>query len=172
MAGISCPFELLEADAPAWTATVRGLFREYAQWLDVDLCFQGFEAELAGLPGAYAPARGGALLLARCADEAAGCVALRALEPGMCEMKRLWVRERFRGSGLGRQLAQAALQRALRNGYDLMRLDTLARMDRAWQLYAALGFREVPRYYDNPLADAIYLEKPLRPGDRSRDVPR
>jgi ribosomal protein S18 acetylase RimI-like enzyme len=82
------------------------------------------------------------------------------------------VRERFRGSGLGRQLAQAALQRALRNGYDLMRLDTLARMDRARQLYAALGFREVPRYYDNPLADAIYLEKPLRPGDRSRDVPR
>jgi putative acetyltransferase len=163
MPRIACNFELLDADTEPWVPTVRTLFREYASWLNVDLCFQGFEAELADLPGAYAPARGGAVLLARHADEPAGCVALRALDVGICEMKRLWVREAFRGSGLGSLLARAVLQRALEIGYDAMRLDTLARMDRARQLYAGLGFCEVPRYYDSPLADAIYLEKVLRP---------
>ena len=162
MTRIACTFDLLEADTRPLVQTLRTLFREYAEWLKVDLCFQGFEAELASLPGVYARSRGGALLLARRADEAAGCVALRALEPGICEMKRLWVRAAYRGSGLGTQLAQAVMQRASESGYRIMRLDTLARMDRALQLYAKLGFHEVPRYYDNPLADAIYFERPLR----------
>lgn len=157
-----CTFELLQADSKPLLRTARTLFREYADWLKVDLCFQGFEAELASLPGAYAPARGGALLVARRADEAAGCVALRALQPDICEMKRLWVRAPYRGSGLGTQLARAILQRAGENGYRAMRLDTLARMDQALRLYAKLGFHEVPAYYDNPLADAIYMEKTLR----------
>jgi putative acetyltransferase len=157
-----CAFELLQADGRPLLQAVRRLFREYADWLKVDFCFQGFEAELASLPGAYAPARGGALLVARRGDEAAGCVALRALEPGICEMKRLWVCAPHRGSGLGTQLAQAMLQRAIESGYRAMRLDTLARMDHALRLYAKLGFHEVPPYYDNPLADAIYMEKTLR----------
>lgn len=155
-------FELLEANTRPRLQAVRTLFREYAGWLKVDFCFAGFEAELAGLPGNYAPARGGALLLARGADEDAGCVALRELEPGLCEMKRLWVRPAHRGSGLGTRLAQAAIDRAVSSGYRAIRLDTLARMDHALHLYAKLGFREVPPYYDNPLADAIYMEKALR----------
>jgi len=179
MASDAVTFELLDADAPCWALTVRALFREYADWLQVDLCFQNFEAELAGLPGAYAPARGGALLLALCAGEPAGCVALRALETGICEMKRLWVRERFRGHGLGERLARAVLARALAGGYEAMRLDTFPKMDRALKLYAGLGFREVPRYYDNPLPEAIFLEKRLRAsntpqgaaGGRSSELP-
>ncbi|HEY6452008.1 MAG TPA: GNAT family N-acetyltransferase [Steroidobacteraceae bacterium] len=166
MSQATCSFELIDADTPPcpWLAALRTLFNEYAHWLQVDLCFQGFEAELASLPGAYARARGGALLLARSGQELAGCVGLRALEPGMCEMKRLWVREPFRRSGLGRRLALTVIERACGFGYEAMRLDTLERMEAARRLYAALGFREVPRYYDNPLADAIYLQKSLRPG--------
>jgi putative acetyltransferase len=155
-------FEVLEADSRPQLQTVRTLFREYADWLKVDFCFEGFEAELASLPGSYAPARGGALLLAMRADEAAGCVALRALEPGICEMKRLWVRAPHRGSGLGTRLAQAAMERARKSGYRTLRLDTLARMDNALKLYAKLGFHKVPPYYDNPLADAIYMERALQ----------
>lgn len=155
-------FELLEADTRPLLQSIRTLFREYADWLKVDFCFEGFEAELASLPGSYASARGGALLVARRADEDAGCVALRELEPGLCEMKRLWVRPAHRGSGLGTQLVQAVLERAAGNGYRTMRLDTLTRMDHALQLYAKLGFHNVPPYYDNPLADAIYMEKALR----------
>jgi putative acetyltransferase len=155
-------FELLQADTRPLLQSIRSLFREYADWLKVDFCFEGFEAELASLPGNYAPSRGGALLLARRADEDAGCVALRELEPGVCEMKRLWVRPAHRGSGLGAQLVEAVLGRATASGYRTMRLDTLTRMDHAQRLYAKLGFHTVPPYYDNPLADAIYLEKALR----------
>jgi putative acetyltransferase len=155
-------FELLEADTRPLLHGIRTLFREYADWLRVDFCFEGFEAELASLPGNYARARGGALLLARRTGENAGCVALRELEPGVCEMKRLWVRPAHRGSGLGMQLVEAVIERAARHGHRTMRLDTLTRMDHALQLYAKLGFHSVPPYYDNPLADAVYLEKALR----------
>jgi putative acetyltransferase len=162
MASADCTFELLDADASPWLASVRTLFREYAQWLNVDPCLEGFEGEVAGLPGAYARARGGALLLARDQHEPAGCVALRALGHGICEMKRLWVRDAYRGSGLGRMLAQAVLQRARDGGYQALRLDTLAHMDRARQLYARLGFREIPPYYASVLPNTIYLELALR----------
>jgi putative acetyltransferase len=163
MARIAPSFELLDADDESRVPLVRELMLEYALWLKVDLSVQQFDAELAGLPGAYAPQRGGCVLLATQAGASAGCVALRALEAGICEMKRLWVREAFRGSGLGQKLAQAVLQRARELGYEIMRLDTLAHMDRARLLYARLGFREIAPYYDSALPNTIYLEKALRP---------
>ena len=140
--------------------TVRALFREYQRWLDVDLCFQGFEAELAGLPGAYVPPRGG-LWLARVEGRLAGCVALRPLDAALCEMKRLWVRPDFRGLGLGRRLAETAIRAARAGGYAAMCLDTLANMAEAHVLYESLGFREIPAYYDNPLEDVRYLKLDL-----------
>ncbi len=157
----SAVFELVEAVSTDEVATVRALICEYARWINVDLCFQEIDAEIDGLPGKYAAERGGVLLLARLGAEPAGCVALRALEPGVCEMKRLWVREAFRGSGLGGRLVRTVLERAAALGYERIRLDTLSHMDRAQRLYAQLGFREIPPYYDNPLAGTRYLEKPL-----------
>jgi putative acetyltransferase len=141
-------------------ATARALFIEYQQWLGVDLCFQGFDAELANLPGAYRPPAGG-LWLARVGGAVAGCVALRPLEGGMCEMKRLWVRPAFRGHGLGRRLAETCLAAARAAGHRAICLDTLGNMAAAHALYADLGFREVPAYYDNPLEDVRYLKLDL-----------
>lgn len=143
---------------------VRGMFREYAGSLKVDLDFQGFEAELASLPGDYAAPRG-ALLLALVDGAPAGCCALRALDtvdyPNACEMKRLYVRKAFRGFGLGRQLAEAMLDCARRAGYACLLLDTLDDMEAARSLYEELGFREVPPYYHNPIAGAHYLKADL-----------
>ena len=156
-------FDLIDVETDAHVAIVRALVREYAAWIDVDLCFQEIDAEIDGLPGKYAAAQGGVLLLAVSDAQPAGCVALRALEPGVCEMKRLWVRDAFRGAGLGELLVRTILQRAADLGYQLMRLDTLAHMTRAQRLYAQLGFREIPAYYDNPIPGTIYLEKSLRP---------
>jgi ribosomal protein S18 acetylase RimI-like enzyme len=142
-------------------AQVRRLFRAYADWLAVDLCFQGFERELAELPGRYAPPAG-RLLVARVGGEVAGCVGLRPLEPGVCEMKRLWVEPGFAGQGIGRALAEAIVAAARTIGYERMRLDTIPdRMPAAQHLYAALGFQEIPPYYDNPLADVVMLELTL-----------
>jgi carbonic anhydrase len=142
-------------------AQVRRLFRAYADWLAVDLCFQGFERELADLPGAYAPP-GGRLLVARVGGEVAGCVGLRPLEPGVCEMKRLWVEPGFAGHGIGRALAEAIVEAARTIGYERMRLDTIpGRMPAAQRLYASLGFQEIPPYYDNPLAGVVMLELTL-----------
>ncbi len=139
---------------------VRELFREYAAWLAVDLCFQDFESELATLPGKYAPLAG-AILVAHIDGTLAGCVALRPLAPTICEMKRLWVREPFRGGGYGKLLVSACIQRARETGYTHLRLDTLPQMNAALALYRELGFCEVPAYYNNPLPDTIYLEKVL-----------
>ncbi len=155
-------FDLIDVETDAHVAVVRALVREYAAWIDVDLCFQEIDAEIDGLPGKYAAAHGGVLLLALNRGQAAGCVALRALEPGVCEMKRLWVRDAFRGARLGELLARTILQRAADLGYSSIRLDTLAHMTRAQRLYAQLGFREIPAYYDNPIPGTIYLEKSLR----------
>jgi ribosomal protein S18 acetylase RimI-like enzyme len=135
---------------------VRALFREYADSLGVDLSFQGFEEELAALPGGY-----DAVLVARLGDDAAGCVGVRPLEPPVCEMKRLYVRPLARGTGLGRSLAEAAVVRARELGYARMRLDTLPQMGTAQELYRSLGFVEIPPYRHNPVAGTTYLELEL-----------
>ena len=146
-----------------WDDT-RAIFREYAQALGVDLCFQNFDAELAALPGEYAPPQG-TLLLARVGGELAGCAALRPLHDvdyaNACEMKRLYVRRAFRRFGLGRLLAQALIDRALEAGYSSMLLDTLDDMEAARGLYASLGFVEVAPYYFNPIPGAHYLKVDL-----------
>ncbi len=140
------------------------IFREYAASLDVDLCFQDFDAELATLPGEYA-APTGELLLAFVDGRLAGCGALRPLADAdyanACEMKRLFVRPAFRGLGLGRSLAQALLDEARRAGYSAMLLDTLDDMEAARELYTSLGFVEIPPYYFNPIAGAHYLKADL-----------
>lgn len=143
---------------------VRALFAEYAASLDVDLCFQDFDRELAELPGPYgAPA--GVLLLALVDDEPAGCVALRPLPdvdyPNACEMKRLYVRRAFRRFGLGRHLAQQLMDLATQAGYSTMLLDTLDDMEAAREMYASLGFEEIPPYYFNPIPGAHYLKVQL-----------
>jgi GNAT superfamily N-acetyltransferase len=137
--------------------TVRGLFREYAEWLNVDLCFQGFDAELATLPGRYAPPDG-RLLLARDAGAAVGCIGLRRVDATTGEVKRLYVRPEARGHGLGGELARRVIAAAREIGYRRLVLDTLAPMAEARSLYGALGFREIPAYYANPLPGVIYME--------------
>jgi ribosomal protein S18 acetylase RimI-like enzyme len=135
---------------------IRLMLREYAAWLEIDLCFQHFEEELAGLPGEYSPPRG-RLLIA----EGAGCVALRPLEEDVCEMKRLYVRPEGRGSGLGRRLALALIEEARGIGYRRMRLDTMPKMGGAQRLYESLGFRDIAAYRYNPEPGARFLELDL-----------
>ena len=153
-----------EARTRADIASARGLFEEYAAGLGVDLCFQGFAAELATLPGAYAPPTG-RLLLAGAPPTDAGCIALRPLEGAgngsIGEVKRLYVRAAARGVGIGFALVDTLLTHAREIGYRELKLDTLPQMTSALALYHARGFRECPRYYDNPLPGAIYLSRAL-----------
>ena len=144
-------FAIAEARDAASLEACRALFREYQRSLGLSLDFQGFEAELAGLPGAYAPPRG-RLLLATLETLPVGCAALRPLANGDCEMKRLYLRDAARGSGRGRALALAVIEAARGLGYARILLDTLPSMATAQSLYARLGFREIAPYNDNPIA--------------------
>jgi ribosomal protein S18 acetylase RimI-like enzyme len=155
-------FHIVPAKAAADLAEAALLFRAYAASLPIDLAFQGFEAELAALPGKYAPPTG-ALLLARAENGAAlGCVALREIAPkGCCEMKRLYVAPEGRGLGLGKALVQAILSEAARIGYREIRLDTLPTMAGALAVYRKAGFEQVEAYYDTPIAGTVFLAKCL-----------
>jgi GNAT superfamily N-acetyltransferase len=149
--------KICQAITPEQIALTHSLFAEYATWLGVDLCFQGFAAELAGLPGAYAQPRG-RLLLAFDGTEASGCVALRPLGDDVCEMKRLFVRSSFRGKGIGKLLGERIVQEARAIGYRMMRLDTLPSMHAAIGLYEGLGFVRCEAYYETPLAETVFME--------------
>jgi ribosomal protein S18 acetylase RimI-like enzyme len=149
---------LIEVARPGADAdTVRDLFLEYGETLGFNTCFAGLERELDTLPGDYGPPRG-CLLLARAGGAAAGCVGVRPLDESRCEMKRLYVRPQFRRTRLGRKLAEAAIARARDIGYRSMVLDTLPTMREARTLYAALGFKACPPYYDNSLLGSDCFE--------------
>lgn len=151
---------IVPASSPDDIERVRALFREYEQSLGVDLCFQGFDDELASLPGAYAPPRG-RLFMALDGQDAAGCVALRPLGEDLCEMKRLYLRAALRGRGAGRMLAARVIDEARAIGYRAIRLDTLPSMKDAQALYERLGFRRIAAYYPNPVPGAVYMELAL-----------
>ena len=154
--------EIVQATSPSDVAEVRTLFEEYAASLGFDLGFQDFDHELRELPGVYGGPKG-ALLVAKSGGATAGCVALRPLEADVCEMKRLYVRPRYRGHGVGRALATAVIDQARALGYARMRLDTVPTMQEARALYRALGFREIPPYRWNPIAGTSFLELTLKP---------
>jgi GNAT superfamily N-acetyltransferase len=141
-------------------ATIRELFTEYGRSLGIDLSFQGFESELASLPGAYAPPEG-ALIIARQDAGACGCVALRKIDLRTCEMKRLYVRPGSRGEGVGAELVKRIIETARGLGYAAMRLDTLPSMKSAVSLYRSFGFTEIPAYIYNPIPGALFMEKML-----------
>jgi putative acetyltransferase len=154
-------YEFVQAQSPEEIAIARGLFQEYAAGLNIDLCFQNFDQEVKGLPGNYAPPSG-RLLLAVEGEQVAGCIALRSLGDGACEMKRLYVRPEFRGQGLGKRLVTTLVDAARRIGYERMLLDNLpGKMDEAIALYRALGFREIVPYYHNPVPGALFMEQSL-----------
>ncbi len=159
--------QLLAPESVEALAATREIFREYAEGLGVDLCFQNFEAELAGLPGDYA-GPDGHLLLAWVDGQVAGCGAYRPFPDSdyadACEMKRLYVRPAFRRFGLGRLLAEALLDHATQTGYSTVLLDTLDDMEAARELYVTLGFEEIPPYYFNPIPGAHYLKADLSDG--------
>ncbi len=150
-----------QAESPPQIAQARELFLEYAQSLGFSLCFQNFDKELAELPGDYAPPEG-RLFLAEYEGQLAGCVALHKLEPQICEMKRLYLRLQFRGTGLGRVLADRIIAEARQIGYQRMRLDTVEPvMKDAVAMYRKIGFREIAPYRANPIAGAMYMELQL-----------
>jgi putative acetyltransferase len=160
---------MIQAQTPAQIAAVRELMLEYAAAMNISLCFQNFDEELRTLPGKYAPP-GGRLLLADWDGETAGMVALRALnqralnedEKAVCEMKRLYVRPKFRGKSLGRALAGELIRQAAEIGYTRMRLDTIQGiMDPAIHLYRELGFHEIPAYYSSPVRETLFMELAL-----------
>ena len=152
---------IFQANSDEDVRQARALFEEYAAGLGISLCFQNFDRELANLPGDYAPPDG-RLLLAKEGDQLAGCIAMRKLEPGVCEMKRLFLRPSYRGRGLGRILVESIIDEARRLGYTHMRLDTLpGRMDQAIGLYQSIGFVEIEPYYENPVEGAKFMQLQL-----------
>ena len=153
--------EMIQATSPEDIQQARELFQEYAAGLGINLCFQNFDKELSELPGQYVPPAG-RLILAIENGEVAGCVALRPIGEGVCEMKRLYVRPNFRGRGLGRDLTERIMSEARDIGYKVMRLDTLpGKMDQALGMYRSLGFREIEPYYPNPVEGAVFMELAL-----------
>jgi ribosomal protein S18 acetylase RimI-like enzyme len=155
-------FDLRPARSAADLATVAALFRDYADGLGVDLAFQGFAAELAALPGRYAPPAGELLLALEAAGAALGCVGLRPLsDDGVCEMKRLYVRPAGRRLGVGNRLVAAIIAAAEERGYAEMRLDSLPSMTAAIALYRRFGFAEIPAYCYNPVPGTLYLGRRL-----------
>lgn len=153
--------ELLQVTTEPHIAETKALFREYAASLSFDLCFQGFDAEVDGLPGLYAPPRG-LLLLALADGRPCGCGAFRPLDSGVCEMKRLYVRPEARGLGIGRVLATSLIAGAREQGYRMMKLDTIETMIAAIALYGSLGFRETEPYTSNPIPGARFFALLLR----------
>jgi len=144
------------AESPRDIAAVKRLFVEYSNWLGVDLCFQGFDEEMETFPAIY-----DFLLLARVEGKVAGGVGLKDHGDGICEMKRLYVRDIFKGKGLGRKLSTALVAEAKARGFTRMRLDTLPKLEAAVALYQDMGFVEIPAYYDNPIENVVYLELEL-----------
>jgi GNAT superfamily N-acetyltransferase len=150
--------EIVQIESEADVEAVRSIFREYEQWLGLSLCFQSFEDELALLPGFYAPPDG-RLYLARIDGETIGCIGIRKLEDGICEMKRLYLRESARGKGVGIALIEKAIAEARKIGYGKMRLDTYPpKMGKAVKLYESHGFQRIAPYYDNPHSDTLFME--------------
>lgn len=153
---------LIQANTTEEIRKARQLFEEYASWIEISLCFQNFDKELAELPGDYAPPRG-RLFLAVDGNQVMGCVALRKIGDGVGEMKRLYVRPEFRGRGLGRTLTEKLIAEAKQIGYARLRLDTLpGKMDQAMAMYRSLGFQEIAPYYKNPVAGATFMELTLQ----------
>lgn len=153
--------QIVQAESESHIDAAKLIFREYETWLGMSLCFQGFEEELAGLPGKYAPPDG-RLYLAYINDDLAGCIAFRKLEERICEMKRLYLREDARGNGLGKTLIEKVIANARSTGYSKMRLDTYPpKMGKAVSLYESHGFREIEPYYDNPHEGVLFMEKIL-----------
>lgn len=150
--------KVYQAETETDVDTARTIFREYEAWLGLDLCFQGFEDELKNLPGKYSQPRG-RLYLAADGDTVAGCIALRPLESSVCEMKRLFVRDEFRGMQIGKLLIDRLIEDARKIGYESMRLDTFPpKMGKAVRLYESYGFREIAPYYDNPNEGVLFME--------------
>jgi len=160
---------IVEARTAAQIETARSLIEEYVTSLPVDLSFQGYREEIAHFPRGYVPPDG-VVLLSYDGEEPAGVVALRRLSDSACEMKRLYVRPKFRGRGIGRALSEELVRRAALLGYATMRLDTLVTMDAAIRLYVALGFQEIPPYRYNPVEGARYMELVLPGGGRRSGI--
>jgi len=156
--------DIIPASTDVQLATVRELFLEYADTLGFDLDFQNFDRDINELPGVYGPPEG-RLFLATCDGEVAGCVGMKKLAEGVSEMKRLWVKPRFRGKKIGRMLVERLLEEARAAGYARMRLDTIETMTEAMVLYKSLGFEKIEAYYDNPVEGATYFEKNLTVGN-------
>lgn len=151
--------KIVQAESAEEIEQARKLFREYEAWLGINLCFQNFEKEVAELPGRYAPPDGRLWFAVDDSGEIAGCIALRKIGEGICEMKRLYLRPEFRGRAIGRQLAEKIVDEARAIGYERMRLDTLpGKMDGAIAIYRSLGFREIEDYYGNPVEEVLFME--------------
>ncbi|MTI06108.1 GNAT family N-acetyltransferase [Roseibium denhamense] len=159
---LKSPITVRQAETAEDLQAIRQLFQAYVDWLDIDLSYQGFEAELAGLPGKYSPP-GGALLLAKDpAGQVCGCVGLRPFETGSsCEMKRLYVLPEARGLGVGALLVERVIHAAVLGGYKTMLLDTLPTMTGAIRLYENAGFRETAAYYPTPIKETVFFSKDL-----------